>query len=138
MDKRKELLLWSHRDLCFGILVTIALRFKLFGVVTPGKNFLYDLDRLKHGAGSSVNSAICEDISKFCLKFYNGGLRENIWKQKYITNTFVSEIILSPIFPLIISSAKYPPVSNWSNRPSYLRGRQQLFMGVLFMHWALS
>ena len=44
--------------------------------------------------------------------------------------------ILSPIFPLIISSAKYPPVSNWSNRPSYLRGRQQLFMGVLFVHWA--
>ena len=43
---------------------------------------------------------------------------------------------LSPIFPLIISSAKYPPVSNWSNRPSYLRGRQQLFMGVLFVHWA--
>ena len=43
---------------------------------------------------------------------------------------------LSPIFPLIISSAKYPPVSNWSNRPSYLRGRQQLFMDVLFMHWA--
>ena len=40
------------------------------------------------------------------------------------------------IFPLIISSAKYPPVSNWSNRPSYLRGRQQLFMGVLFVHWA--
>ena len=39
-------------------------------------------------------------------------------------------------FPLIISSAKYPPVSNWSNRPSYLRGRQQLFMGVLFVHWA--
>ena len=43
---------------------------------------------------------------------------------------------MSPIFPLIISSAKYPPVSNWSNRPSYLRGRQQLFMGVLFVHWA--
>ena len=42
---------------------------------------------------------------------------------------------LSPIFPLIISSAKYPPVSNWSNRSSYLRGRQQLFMGVLFVHW---
>ena len=45
---------------------------------------------------------------------------------------------VSPIFPLIISSAKYPPVSSWSNRPSYLRGRQQLFMGVLFVHWALS
>ena len=47
-----------------------------------------------------------------------------------------SVIFVSPIFPLIISSAKYPPVSNWSNRPSYLRGRQQLFMGVLFVHWA--
>ena len=26
--------------------------------------------------GTSVNSAICEDISKFCLRFYNGGVWE--------------------------------------------------------------
>ena len=54
------------------------------------------------------------------------------------TTNKTNPILVSPIFPLIISSAKYPPVSNWSNRPSYLRGRQQLFMGVLFVHWALS
>ena len=28
----------------------------------------------QHGTGSSVNSAICEDISKLFLRFYNGVL----------------------------------------------------------------
>ena len=35
-----------------------------------------------HGAGSSINSAICKDISKFCSNLHNGGLWENVWKNQ--------------------------------------------------------
>ena len=37
---------------------------------------------LFHSAESSINSAICDEISKLCLRFYNVGLWENIWKRK--------------------------------------------------------
>ena len=32
-------------------------------------NVPYETCDIKHGAGSSVNSAICEEISKFCEGF---------------------------------------------------------------------
>ena len=32
-----------------------------------------------HPEGSSVNSAVCNEISKFCTRSYNGGPSKNIW-----------------------------------------------------------
>ena len=35
-----------------------------------------------HAAGTSINFAFREEISKYLHSFYNGGLGENIWKHK--------------------------------------------------------
>ena len=43
---------------------------------------------------------------------------------------------LSPIFPLYYQFYSIPSSQQLEQQASNLRGQQQLFMGVLFMHWA--